>query len=74
MVRINMRLTGENIRSRLKDKKITRMMIADRLCISRGAVQKWLNGNNMPTVDSLLNLCEVLDCSVEELIIANSAE
>lgn len=53
----------------LREKKgYTQDEIASRLNISRQSVSKWENGINEPDIETIKKLCNILDCSIVELI------
>ena len=52
----------------IKAKGLTHLEVANRLGVSRQAVQKWATGVQAPTYDNLQRLAEVLACSVSDLV------
>ena len=44
------------------------MELANKLSISRTSVVMWESGQNYPSIDKLIELCEILDCSVDFLL------
>lgn len=53
----------------LREKKgYTQDEIADKLNIARQSVSKWENGINEPDFETLKKICNILDCTVSELI------
>ena len=67
---LNVEKTGRNIKRLCDEKGITPNMIKDRLGLTNtGAVYKWFNGKSMPTLDNLLLLSELLDVSLDEILI-----
>ena len=51
-----------------KNKKITQEQLADKLCITNRAVSKWERGLSLPDASIMLELCVILDISVNELL------
>lgn len=51
-----------------KNKKITQEQLADKLCITNRAVSKWERGLSLPDASIMLELCAILDISVNELL------
>ena len=47
---------------------LTQEDIAERLHISRQAVSKWENGINEPDIASIIQLCDILNISLDELL------
>lgn len=65
-------ITLEQIRERLtesiKNSGLTQTEIARRLNISQPAVGKYLSGRAMPALDTLANLCKVLDIDANYIL------
>ena len=51
-----------------KKAKLTQLQLADRLCITDKAVSKWERGIAMPDTSIMLELCDILGISVNELL------
>lgn len=51
-----------------KNKKITQEQLADKLRITNRAVSKWERGLSLPDASIMLELCAILDISVNELL------
>lgn len=58
---------GKFIQQRRKDKKITQSKLAERLNVSDRAISKWENGNCLPDVSNISELCKILDISINDL-------
>ncbi len=50
------------------DKKISQITMAQQLSVSKQAVSNWENALHLPSQHKLLQICEILDCSLEWLI------
>ena len=59
---------GRFIAERRKKANLTQMQLADKLGITDKAVSKWERGVAMPDTSIMLELCELLDISVNELL------
>lgn len=59
---------GAFIAERRKAKGLTQMQLAERLGITDRAVSKWENGRSLPDSGIMLELCEILEISVNELL------
>ena len=59
---------GKFIAEKRKQKGLTQLQLAEKLCITDRAVSKWETGRSMPDYSIMLLLCEVLDMSVNELL------
>ena len=51
-----------------KKKNLTQMQLAEKLNITDRAVSKWENGKSMPDSSIMLDLCEILGISVNDLL------
>ena len=51
-----------------KEKKLTQMQLAEKLNITDRAVSKWETGKSMPDSSIMLELCEILGITVNELL------
>lgn len=59
---------GRFIAERRKLNNLTQMQLAERLGITDRAVSKWENGKSMPDSAIMLELCDILCISVNELL------
>lgn len=59
---------GRFIAERRKKKNLTQMQLAEKLCITDRAISKWENGKGMPDSSLMLDLCDALEISVNELL------
>jgi transcriptional regulator with XRE-family HTH domain/DNA-directed RNA polymerase subunit RPC12/RpoP len=60
---------GRLIAKQRKLLNITQMQLAEKLNITDRAVSKWETGRSMPDVSIMLELCDILHISVEELLL-----
>ena len=51
-----------------KKQNLTQMQLAEKLNITDRAVSKWENGRSMPDSSIMLELCNVLEISVNDLL------
>ena len=51
-----------------KKNNMSQEQLADRLNVSRQAVSKWESGNSVPDMTKIMELCKILNCSLEELV------
>ncbi len=65
-------ITLENIRNELqqaiKTSGKTQTQIAKELCVSQQTVQQYVSGRAMPALDTLANLCVILDLDANEIL------
>lgn len=59
---------GKFIAERRKEKKLTQIKLAEMLGITDRAISKWENGKAMPDSSIMLELCEILGITVNELL------
>ena len=59
---------GEFIAKCRKEKKLTQAQLAERLNITDRAVSKWETGKSMPDSSIMLELCDILGITVNELL------
>ena len=59
---------GEFIASQRKLQNLTQAALAERLGITDRAVSKWERGKGLPDVSIMLDLCEILGITVNELL------
>lgn len=65
---MNPEMIGKFISSCRKDKGFTQMQLAEKLNISNRTVSKWETGKSIPDVSIMLELCEILGITVNELL------
>lgn len=59
---------GKFIAERRKTQNLTQMQLAEKLGITNRAVSKWENGKTMPDSALMLELCDILDITVNDLL------
>jgi transcriptional regulator with XRE-family HTH domain/DNA-directed RNA polymerase subunit RPC12/RpoP len=59
---------GKFIATRRKEKNLSQLQLAELLHVTDRAVSKWECGRSMPDSSIMLELCKVLDISVNELL------
>ena len=59
---------GKFIAECRKKNKLTQMQLAEKLNITDRAISKWENGKGMPDSSIMLDLCNELKISVNELL------
>ena len=59
---------GRFIAERRRAVSLTQMQLAEKLNITDRAVSKWERGKSLPDASIMLELCEILDISVNELL------
>lgn len=72
--KMNQSKTGTFIAMRRKEKKLTQAQLAEKLNITDRAVSKWETGKSMPDSSIMLELCEILGITVNELLSGEKVE
>lgn len=65
---MNQEKIGKFIAQRRKEKNMTQAQLASYLSITDRAVSKWERGKGLPDATYMLDLCKLLDISVNELL------
>lgn len=65
---------GKFIAEQRKSRGMTQAMLAEKLGITDRAVSKWERGKGMPDVSLMLELCEILGITVNELLSGEKIE
>ena len=61
-------IISSNIKKYREEKDFTQEELASRMNISRQSISKWERGDALPSIDNLIRLSELLDLSLDELI------
>lgn len=67
------RLNVDRLKSALRSAGLNQARLAENLDVSREAVSKWFSGESLPRPDKLLRLALTLRCSIEDLVLDESA-
>lgn len=59
---------GKNLQAIRKARKLSQEELADKMQISRQAISKWESGTTYPETEKLIELSEVLQCSMDSLV------
>lgn len=62
---------GKNLQILRKMTNMTQEELAEKLNISRQTISKWELGSILPEVEKLIELCEIFNCSVDQLLREN---
>ena len=65
---------GKFIAKCRKDKNLTQLQLAEKLSVTDRAVSKWENGRSLPDSSIMLNLCNALGITVNELLAGERLE
>lgn len=58
---------GKFLQTRRKECGLTQSELAEKLSVSDRAISKWENGNCLPDADHMIELCEILGITVNDL-------
>lgn len=59
---------GENLKNIRKSKNISQEYLAEKLEVSRQSVSKWETGENFPSMNNIMCLCEIFKCKINDLV------
>lgn len=59
---------GRKIIELRKLNNMTQDDVAKKLFISRQLISKWENGSGLPTIEMLLDLCDILNTTFDEIL------
>lgn len=65
---MNQEKIGKFISEKRKGKNLTQAQLAEKIGISVNAVSKWERGLNLPDASIMIELCDLLDITVNELL------
>ena len=72
MIKIDVKASCENIKNKVESANITAKQLQEHLGVTITAPYVWLRGDGLPKLETLLNLCELLKCSISELLVIQS--
>ncbi|MBQ6695441.1 MAG: helix-turn-helix domain-containing protein [Lachnospiraceae bacterium] len=59
---------GEFLKELRKEKRLTQEQLAEQFNVSRRSVSRWETGNNMPDLDTLIELADYYEIDLRELL------
>ena len=65
---------GKFIAEKRKSQNLTQIQLAEKLCITDRAISKWECGKALPDSSIMIELCEILNISVNELLTGEEIE
>lgn len=65
---------GENLKMFLKRSGMTNTELSNRLGVSEVAVSRWVSGQRNPRAEMIDKLCEIFNCTHNDLMMPNSEE
>lgn len=59
---------GENLKNIRKSKNISQEDLAEKIGVSRQSISKWETGENFPSMNNIMCLCDVFKCKINDLV------
>lgn len=59
---------GDNLKNIRKSKNISQETLAEKLGVSRQSISKWETGENYPSMNNIMCLCDIFKCKINELV------
>lgn len=66
---INLFRSGELLHKAAKDSTYSVAEIARMMGVTTQAMHRWFRGESLPNIDNLFLFAEIVDCSVEDIIV-----
>ena len=67
---VDRKMTGRKINNLMIDKGISVLRLQDMTELeSAQAIYKWLAGETLPTVDKLVKLSQIFECTIDEIVV-----
>ncbi len=58
----------ENLRDAIKNSTIPKKVLAEKLGVNPSTISKYLHEDKFPSIDTLANLCQILDVSADYIL------
>ena len=69
MLAVNVQETGLNIKRIMKQRNLSVIDLQEACgCSTNQSVYKWFHGKNLPTVDNLVILADLFNCSIDNIL------
>ena len=59
---------GDNLKQIRRSKKISQEKLAEILGVSRQSISKWETGENFPSMQNIICLCDIFKCKINDLV------
>ena len=67
---VDRKMTGRKINNLMIDKGISVLRLEDMMELeSAQSIYKWLAGETLPTVDKLVKLSQIFECTIDEIVV-----
>ena len=74
MIKIDVKASCEKIKDRMEKSNITAKQLQEQLGVTVTAPYVWIRGDGLPKLETLLNLCELLHCTIADLIVVHNSD
>lgn len=61
-------LLGDTLKNQRRKNNISQEMFAEKLGVSRQAVQKWESNRSLPNLDNIVEIAKIFNISLDELL------
>ena len=61
-------IISSNLRRIAKEKGLTQIKISELTGITKTALGHYFTGENLPSIDNLVSICNVLNCTMDEVV------
>ncbi len=58
----------KNLKYEIENSMKSKSQIADELGVSRPTLSEYLSGKSMPSLPTFAKLCEIIDCSADDIL------
>lgn len=58
----------DKLAKKRKENNLSQEQLADKLKMSRQAISKWESGSSYPDMNTIMELCKILNCTLDELL------
>ena len=59
---------GDNLKNIRKAKKVSQEELAEKLGVSRQSISKWETGENYPSMNNIMCLCDIFHCKINDIV------
>ncbi len=63
-----MKIFGERVKATLKENNMTQKALANKLCVRASTLCEWLNDNNEPPMQIIVDIALILDVTTDYLL------
>lgn len=62
-------MTGRRIQEAMSEKGISKAYMAEQMGVSKSTIGKWLAGWTLPDIYDLVTISQILECSIDSLVV-----